>query len=129
MAQSGNWGQTLYSAVWGLTLFVLAGCESTSLPGPRIFADATKPATPEQQFNLLNRVTWGANPSSAREIVATGYDRYLEQQLRPAAKPALPADVQRQIDAMTINRPLDQLIFDLEMQRRATDAIKEPEEK
>ena len=118
------------SAKWGLFLFLalVAGCQSTPLPGPRIFASAP-PESPERQYHLLNRLTWGANASAARELASVGFDRYLEQQLRPAVKPALSADLQRQIDAMTINRPLDQLIFDLEKQRRAIDPIKDDEEK
>jgi hypothetical protein len=36
-----------------------------------------------RDLNLLNRITWGANPSSAQEFAALGADRFLERQLHP----------------------------------------------
>lgn len=120
------------SRKWLLALalpLLVVGCQSTPLPGPRLVWEAPKNETPERQYHLLNRLTWGANPSTSKEIASLGFDRYLEQQLRPLPKPVLPPELQRQVDAMTINRPLDQLIFDLEKQRRAVDAIKEDDQK
>ena len=106
---------------------VLASCQSA---GPRLASDPGRAAaSPDKELGVLNRVTWGASTASAQQIAAVGIDRYIEQQLRPAAKPILPPEVQAQIDALTISqRPLDELVFELEAQRRANLAIKEPEQ-
>lgn len=83
----------------------------------------------QEPLRLLNRVTWGANPGSARQIAAIGDERFLEQQLHPT--PAfLPREIQAQIDAMSISRrPLQELVFELEQRRKETDAIIDPERK
>ena len=60
-----------------------------------------KAAIPPEQ--LLNRLTWGSNPSSLQALQSRGPDAYLEQQLR-GRKVVLPAAIQTQIDAMTISR-------------------------
>ena len=107
----------------------MAACSSVPVGAPRIVWEPAKSDTADKQLHMLNRVTWGANPSSAQQMAALGAERYLEQQLRPAPRPVLPAGVQAQIDAMTITRPLDQLVFDLEKQRRDADAIADVEQK
>ena len=38
-----------------------------------------------RDLNLLNRITWGASPSSAQEFAALGADKFLERQLHPPA--------------------------------------------
>src|SRR3979490_102665 len=60
------------------------------------------PGSRTEDLLLLNRVTWGANPSSARELARVGPARYLEAQLQPAQDAALPPQAQAQVDAMTI---------------------------
>jgi uncharacterized protein (DUF1800 family) len=71
------------------------------------------------QLQVLNRVAWGANQSSAADIARLGTGRWLDAQLRPA--PArLPGDIQARIDAMTISqRPLADVGAELERRRRA----------
>ena len=56
---------------------------------------------------LLNRVTWGANASSARQMAATSTERWLERQLRPPQGDDLPAEAKAQVAAMTITQKLD----------------------
>jgi uncharacterized protein (DUF1800 family) len=79
---------------------------------------------------LLNRVTWGAEPSSARQLNQLGSERFLMQQLHALAGQALPSEVQSQLDAMTISqKPMDRLLFELEQRRKDVDAIKNDDEK
>jgi len=40
---------------------------------------------------FIDRVTWGANESTAAEFAALGRDRWLERQLHPGPKDRLPA--------------------------------------
>ena len=78
---------------------------------------------------VLNRVTWGVNSSVVRSASGLGLDRYLDQQLHPAAAP-LPASVQAQIDAMTISRgTLETLLRDLEQRRKDADGIVNDDDK
>src|ERR1700679_3662830 len=49
---------------------------------------------------LLDRLTWGINASSAAHLQAIGVDRWLGEQLHPAADAALPDAAQKQIEAM-----------------------------
>ena len=119
----------LCTALLGAVICLIAGCASTVGPRPGL-ERAQAPITAEKELHVLNRVTWGASTSSARQISAAGAERYVEQQLRPAPGVALPTDVQAQIDRLTISqRPFDQLMFDLEQQRRDFVAIKEPEQR
>ena len=109
-----------------LAATVLTGCQS---PAPVPESAAPSPRTSANQLQVLNRVTWGANTSSAREIAALGPDRWLEQQLRPGARAILPDAVQAQIDALTISqRTYAELAIELEQRRRAFVAMRDPAE-
>lgn len=71
----------------------------------------------------LDRVTWGANDTAARELAAMGKERYLKRQLQPADD-LLPATVQATIAGFSVSRlSLEQIVVDLETQRQAADAI------
>lgn len=73
---------------------------------------------------LLNRLTWGSNFSAYQQMQAVGMDRYLDLQLRNRAA-VVPQAVQNQINALTISqKPLDQLIPELEARRIAADRQK-----
>jgi uncharacterized protein (DUF1800 family) len=74
-------------------------------------------------------VTWGATASASQQVAALGVARYIEQQLTARPPVTLPAAVQGQIDAMTVSqRPLDELVFDLEQRRKDAGSIKETEQ-
>ena len=90
-------------------------------PAPR---DAPMPAVAADAALLLDRVTWGASPSSLRRLAQMGERRWLTAQLRPApGAAALPEEVAARIAVMTISqRPLTELVPELERQRRAADA-------
>src|SRR5262245_9735508 len=51
---------------------------------------------------FIDRVTWGANESTAAEFVALGRDRWLERQLHPGPKDRLPEAAQAIIKALPI---------------------------
>jgi len=88
------------------------------------------PGSRGEDLLLLNRVTWGANPSSAREFARVGPARYLEAQLQPAQEAALPPEVQAQVDAMTITRrPVDELAKEMESRRKGLDLLRSDDEK
>lgn len=81
-------------------------------------------------LRLLNRVTWGANSNSVRELNRLGVEGYLDAQLHPNAKLPLPEAVQAQVDAMQISRKsMVQLVNEAELQRKAVDAIANDAEK
>ncbi|TMI44707.1 MAG: DUF1800 domain-containing protein [Betaproteobacteria bacterium] len=104
-------------------LLLVASCAE----GP---GDALVPGSHADDLLLLNRVTWGANPSSARELARMGPERYLEAQLRPAQEAALPPEVQAQVDAMTITRrPVEELAKEMESRRKGLDLLRSDEEK
>ncbi len=98
-------------------VLLLAGCATTPITG-------TAPRAPTDPVVLsaaLNRISWGVNTSTYQQAEKIGYSAWLEQQLHP--RPAvLPAAAQAQIDAMTISqKPLPQLVQELEQQRRDYD--------
>jgi uncharacterized protein (DUF1800 family) len=79
---------------------------------------------------FIDRVTWGANESTAAEFAALGRDRWLDRQLHPGPKDRLPAAVQDQINALPIStRPLTEIAFPLTAQQRNASQIPDPEQK
>ena len=117
------------AAVLAAVCFV-AACGTPGQDAAREPAAAGSHESSLEQFKLLNRVTWGASPAAARKLAGAGTARYLEQQLHPAQQSALPQVIQTQIDAMKISkRPFDQLVFELEQQRRDSDVISDPDKK
>ena len=104
-------------------LLLVASCAG----GP---GGAPEPGARADDLLLLNRVTWGANPSSARALARMGPASYLEAQLQPAQEAALPPEVQAQVDAMTITqRPVDELAKEMESRRKGLDLLRNDEEK
>ena len=77
---------------------------------------------------LLDRLTWGINASSAAHLQAVGVDRWLAEQLHPAADAALPDAAQRQIEAMP---DVHKFPFDIavafDQQGKAANQITDPE--
>ena len=86
--------------------------------------------TPTAQERLLNRVTWGATPSSARQIAVMGTAAFLDDQLRPDPHAPLPDAVQAQIDAMTLTRqPVAALAADMEDRQKTLRTLTDDAEK
>jgi uncharacterized protein (DUF1800 family) len=100
---------------------------------PRPAPAAPKPAPAHglspADLAFIDRVTWGANESTAAEFVALGRDRWLDKQLHPG-KDRLPAAAQDQINALPIAaKPLTEIVFPLTAQQRNASQIPDPEQK
>jgi len=113
-------------------LVVIAGCASRPQSSAPVRPPLEPIAWPDDsrvlELQVLNRVSWGANRSSAADLARLGTGRWLDAQLRPAPAP-LPAEMQVRIDAMTISqRPIADIAADLERQRRAFQSAP-PEER
>ncbi|HSQ05174.1 MAG TPA: DUF1800 domain-containing protein, partial [Burkholderiales bacterium] len=110
----------------GLVVLALTACVSTG-PGGTHDVQSAHTADPTA---LLNRITWGANASSAREMTALRPERYLERQLHPATPAVLPNEVQAHIDAMTISqRSVEDIGRDLAQRRVAFSALTDVEQR
>jgi len=98
---------------------LLAGCATTPPPAAvPVHAD-----NPAHNIAMLERISWGVNGSSVRQMQREGWDRYLQEQLHPG-KVVLPPSIQAQIAAMTISQiPLDQLVMQVEQRRKDASAV------
>ncbi|GAC1414881.1 MAG: DUF1800 domain-containing protein [Burkholderiaceae bacterium] len=107
----------------------LFGCASPgTVPGIPLQNQAGRD-TAQQVNQVLNRVTWGLNSSTAQQVQTLGLARYLDGQLHPLAT-ALPAAVQTQVAAVSADpRPLEELIAELEKHRVAVDVIGDEKQK
>ena len=95
-----------------LAFALMSGCAST----------AVRTDNPAQALAMQQRITWGVNAGSARQLQQQGWDRYLQAQLHPG-KTVLPPAIQAQIDAMTISQmPMDQLVIGVEQRRKESNA-------
>jgi uncharacterized protein (DUF1800 family) len=110
---------------------VIAGCAAPAPePAHKTGARDTQTETRPEQLRWLNRVTWGATNSTATNLADMGTARFLDGQLHAAAHVALPPAVQAQIDAMRISqKPVDELVYELEQQRKDADAITDDDQK
>lgn len=98
-----------------LACAVLGGCASTTV----------QPEQPSaaQALAMQQRVSWGINAGSVRQLQQQGWDRYLQVQLHPG-KAVLPPAIQTQLDAMTISQtPMDQLVLGIEQRRKEGYAV------
>src|SRR5262245_6894154 len=123
---------SLATATYFITAALVANAPpALAAPDP----ETTSSATPEislsaEDIGLLNRITWGANQSSARLLARLGASAFIDQQLHPPRGDRLPAHAQAQIDAMRISQvPPAQLAIELEQQRKDANAITELEQK
>src|SRR5215831_9198098 len=79
---------------------------------------------------FIDRVTWGANESTAAEFLALGRDRWLERQLHPGPQDRLPAAARAIINALPIAaRPLTEIAWPLTAQQRNANQIPDAEQK
>ena len=109
------------TAATGLAL-LLCACAT---PTP----EALGPQTTANPYLLVNRMTWGANTSAVALYQQQDWQRYLQTQLHPATQ-KLPAELQQQIDGMTVaNTPLIELLQQLEQRRKDADGIADDEAK
>ena len=101
---------------------------------------STLPQTPSQTVErkapfadpvrVLDRLTWGANPSSVRDVMQQGLDGYMRSQLNPSTEPDLPEAVREHIAMMSISQmPVESRVIEMNRQRLATDAVKDDEQR
>lgn len=106
---------------------ILLAAGAAALAAPAL---AAPQALTAQDLQLLNRVTWGADPASIAQMQALGPRRWLDRQLHPSPDDRLPDAVQAEIDALQISRtPTLELVAREEAERRATKLIADPEQK
>jgi len=95
-------------------------------PGPPAAQPPPAAAKPTPAITLspadlafIDRVTWGANESTAAEFVALGRERWLERQLHPGPKDRLPAAAQAIINGLPIaTHPVTEIAWPLVAQQR-----------
>ena len=105
---------------------VLTACATAP---PVSIQSGVGPASSSTPVLWLDRVTWGANDSAARELRAIGKERYLNRQLYQRGD-ALPVPVQSAIAGLSISQqPLEQIVLRLEDQRKAAEAIVNDDDK
>jgi uncharacterized protein (DUF1800 family) len=106
-------------------LLIAAGVALAASPAP---PGSDVVALSPQDIELLNRLTWGINSSSAKEFTELGFDGFLERQLHPSAADALPQQAQAEIDALgQASKPIETLAIESDQQGRAANAIADPE--
>lgn len=100
---------TLAGAIAALMLVWPAGAKEP-MPTPAAAAPATQSAAVGGEAVIaaldasrVERISWGATPALLAEVKRTGFDAWLQGQLRPGAA-TLPAPVLARIDAMELSR-------------------------
>ena len=114
-----------------IATMLLVGCAATGLQvSPLPTATITSDPKNEVSIGTLNRITWGDDATATSQANRIGVPRFVEQQLRAGVTPDLPAAVQTRIAAMTIvQRPTDQLVYELEQRRKDSEAIANDDDK
>jgi hypothetical protein len=95
-----------------ISLLLLAGCAATERAGA-CRRCAPRPDNAAQGIAMLERVSWGVNGGSARQLQRKAGSATCRHNC--IRKASLPPAIQAQIDAMTISQvPLDQLVMSME---------------
>ena len=129
VAREAAWSVAACAAVFGIS--GLSGCAAPEGQPARVSAAApvASRADPVEEYHWLNKLTWGANSTVFEKVGAEGAQAYLDRQLR-ARVSRLPDPLQSQVDSMTITqRPLEQLVQEMEQRRKAADSISNDDEK
>jgi uncharacterized protein (DUF1800 family) len=119
----------------GLLITAMTSIAALSPGGATPEAELATSAAPSPLLSpgdlaLLNRITWGANASTAQRFSRVGAEAFINEQLHPPQGERLPPAVQAQIDALKISQqPVAQLAIELEQQRRDANAITDPDRK
>lgn len=113
----------------------LALCPSLSRAGALaalalLIGGGAPPDRAARQVALLNRISWGASPSSIAALDGHGASALIDAQLRMPANAPLPVAAQAQIDAMEISgTPMATLVVNLDAENRAARALTDPDQK
>ncbi|WJR76514.1 DUF1800 domain-containing protein [Bradyrhizobium sp. NP1] len=83
-----------------------------------------------QDLALLDRLTWGITASSAEHLRGVGSERWLAEQLHPAANATLPDAAKAQIEAMPdVHRfPFD-IAVSFDQQAKSANQVADPDQK
>jgi uncharacterized protein (DUF1800 family) len=115
-------------AVSLVMLLGLAGCATTEPSMNGGTGDSNVSSAKANTLTMVNRLTWGANASTMQYVSKVGLPRYMQEQF--ALSRPLPPAIAEQINAMTISqKPMTEMVQELEQRRRDADAIKEDEPK
>lgn len=126
MAIISSW-MTPSVSLASLATVMLFGC-ATAPPVTTLPESVAGLTDPVSVYNVVNRITWGMNASTAQHVERIGLANYLNEQLRP--KGSLPAPIEEQIAAMTISKQnAVELVQTLEQRRKDADTIKNDDEK
>src|SRR3984893_11996496 len=118
-----------WQGVLPLAAFAASVLTACATAPPVSIQSGVGPASSSTPILWLDRVTWGANDSAARELRAIGTERYLNRQLYQRGD-ALPVPVQSAIAGLSISQqPLEQIVLRLEDQRKAAEAIVNDDDK
>ena len=89
------------------------------------------PATPlatKAEFDLVNRLTWGATPADLREVRRVGAAAWVDAQLGPERP--LPPSVQAQLDSLPLtDGPIGAKVIELDRIRFAATRVTDPEQR
>ncbi|MBA4002610.1 MAG: DUF1800 domain-containing protein [Delftia sp.] len=100
---------------------------SSATPAIQALPDA--PLTAAQRQQWLDRVTWGATDSEDAQLQRLGLKAWLARQLQPGPRP-LPPQAQQRIDQLGISqRPMNEVLLELETQRKAVQEAASADEK
>ncbi len=100
------------------------------LPRAEAGSEAAPSALGDADLALLERATWGANKSAAREFTALGRERWLDAQLHPQRNDRLRPAAQAMINAMPIATiPISDIAIPLAVQQRAANQVHDPDQK
>jgi uncharacterized protein (DUF1800 family) len=87
------------------------------------------PLSTAHRYHWLNRITWGANSGTYRQLDQMGQSTWLQQQLQPRDA-VLPEPAQAAIRGLTISQThVTDLVLKMEQQRKDADKIKDDEQK
>src|SRR3984893_563505 len=118
-----------WQGVLPLAAFAASVLTACATAPPVSIQSGVGPASSSTPILWLDRVTWGANDSAARELRAIGKERYLNRQLYQRGD-ALPVHVQSAIAGLSISQqPLEQMVLRLEDQRKAAEVIVNDDDK
>lgn len=89
-------------------------------------AAPSAPLASKAEFDLVNRLTWGATPAELRDIQRVGAAAWIDAQLGPERP--LPAEVQMQIDALRLtDGPIGAKVVEIDALRAASVKLADPE--
>ena len=121
-----------FTPLWFAALCLLAalgGCAVPSAPGTQLPQSGGINVGSLDASQVINRITWGLNSTTARQVDVLGLNHYLDHQLHPSAA-ILPLEIQARMSALaTDQRPLVQRMQDIELHRKTADAISNDVEK